>query len=295
MINPYPKIFTLGTVYIKDILNEEIIVEEKIDGSMFAFAKVDGELHFRSKGAILYEKNPNKMFKLGVDYIVSIKDKVPENIVFYGEYLNKNKHNVLKYNRVPKNNIILFGAKTPSEEFLLDYYKYADMLDLEVVPQLYKGKINNVDELMKMLDIDSILGGTKIEGIVVKNYSRPFLLGGNVPIPFMAGKFVSEKFKEVHQREWKTERSMSGKFEQFKDSFKTEARWHKAVQHLKENNKLENGPRDIGSLIKEVKEDIISEEKENIKEWLWNHFYREILRNSTRGLPEWYKKYLLES
>lgn len=295
MISSHPKIFTLGTVYIKDILNEEVVVEEKIDGSMFAFAKIGGELHFRSKGAVLYEVNPTTMFKLGVDYIVSIKDKVPEGIIFYGEYLNKCKHNVLKYNRVPKNNIILFGAKALSEEFLPDYYKYANGLDLEVVPQLYRGKIDNIDELMKLLEIDSILGGTKIEGIVIKNYARPFLLGGSVPMPFMVGKFVSKEFKEVHQKEWKTEHSTNGKLEQFKDSFKTEARWHKAIQHLKENNELEGSPRDIGKLIKEVKEDIVLEEKENIKEWFWNHFNGDILRNSTRGLPEWYKKYLLES
>lgn len=62
MINEFPKIFSLGTVYIKDILNEEVEVSEKIDGSQLSFAKINGNLYMRSKGAMLYADNPQKMF-----------------------------------------------------------------------------------------------------------------------------------------------------------------------------------------------------------------------------------------
>lgn len=289
MINSYPKIFRLGTIYIKDIFNEDVKIEEKIDGSMFAFAKINNELHFRSKGAIIYEANPNKMFKKAVDYIVSIKENIPEDIVFYGEYLNKCKHNVLKYNRVPKNNIILFGAKTLEDEFLIDYRKYCDILELESVPILYEGKIDKIEEINKLLEEESILGGQKIEGIVIKNYNRPFILGDR-PIPFMTGKYVSPKFQEVHQKEWKSEHSTVGKWELYKQSFNTEARWEKAIQHLQEANKLEHAPKDIGLLIKEIQNDITVEEKENIKEWLWKYYGQEILRCSVRGFPEYYKE-----
>jgi len=54
------------------------------------------------------------------------------------------------------------------------------------------------------------LGGCKVEGVVVKNYAKQFLLGGQ-PMPLMMGKFVSENFKEVNQKTWKGEHTGKGK------------------------------------------------------------------------------------
>ena len=43
-----------------------------------------------------------------------------------------------------------------------------------------------------------------------------------------------------------------GKFETMLDNYRTVARWEKAIQHLNESGRLENSPRDIGPLIKEI-------------------------------------------
>ena len=110
----------------------------------------------------------------------------------------------------------------------------------------------------------------------------------------MAGKFVSEAFKETHRDRWGTEETSSGKWAAFLMSFRTEARWHKAIQHLMETGELENSPRDIGKLIKEIQQDISAEEMENIKSYLWNENKREILSAATKGFPEWYKEQLLQ-
>ncbi len=67
------------------------------------------------------------------------------------------------------------------------------------------------------------------------------------------------------------------------------------IQRLKEESKLENSPRDIGLILKEINKDIESEQKEDVKEFLWNEHKREIFANATRGLPEWYKERLLNS
>lgn len=128
--------------------------------------------------------------------------------------------------------------------------------------------------------------------MVVKNYHKPFLLGGQ-PIPIMAGKFVSEAFKEVHKREWK-DKTTKGGWELLINSYKTEARWQKAVQHLRDDGVLENSPRDIGGLIKSIQTDIVEEEKENIKEDLWKLYHKDILRATISRFPEWYKEYLLK-
>lgn len=294
MIKAFTKIFAIGTDYIQDIFQDEVEITEKIDGSQFNFGKIDDELYLRSKGAQMFPEQPVKMFKKGIEYIVSIQDKIPSGYVFYCEYLDNPKHNILKYNRVPKNHIILFGVSDETgTKFDGELKKWADFLDIEYVPIIFKGKINSAEEIKELIKKESVLGGVEMEGIVVKNYQRPFLLGGQ-PIPLMAGKFVSEKFKETHREKWGSENTSKGKFKTFCESFRTEARWEKSIQHLKEKEELENSPRDIGKLLKEINLDIMAEEEENIKNWLYNEFRREILATATKGFPEWYKNRLLE-
>ena len=293
MIKPFPKIFAIGARYIPDIFEGEVEITEKIDGSQFVFGKVNGVLHMRSKGAIVYKDAPEKLFAEAVNYIVSIEGRLPDNTIFYCEYLKKPKHNVLAYDRTPKNHLILFGISSADDYFNDDLEKWATALEIESVPVLYKGSIGSAEKLLELLAITSVLGGQKIEGVVVKNYKKTVLVGGQV-MPIMAGKYVSEQFKEVHQRDWGKENTGKGKFEVYAEQFNSAARWNKAVQHLKEKGKLESAPQDIGILMAEIKNDIMLEEKENIKEWLWQTFSREIMAKAINGFPEWYKKQLLE-
>jgi hypothetical protein len=57
---------------------------------------------------------------------------------------------------------------------------------------------------------------------------------------------------------------------------------------------LENSPRDIGKLLKMIQEDIVEEEKETIKDFLWKEFGQEVIRGSVVGFPEYYKMKLSE-
>lgn len=296
MIKAFPKIFPIGTDYINNLFSSEVEITEKIDGSQFDFGKLEGQFYMRSKGKMIYPEAPEKMFIEAVNIVTSIQNSIPDNTVFYCEYLKTPKHNVLKYDRVPRNHLILFGVANGYEKFISKHSElvdYAEDINIEAIPMLFSGMITDIAILRSFLETKSILGGTTIEGIVAKNYSIPFLLGGQ-PIPIMAGKFVSEKFKEVNRSNWKGEFTSRGRWELFVESFRTEARWQKAIQHLSEIGKLENAPRDIGNLIKEIQSDIESEEKENIKNHLWNEFRGDILRKSIAGFPEWYKMKLLE-
>lgn len=263
--------------------------------SQFCFGKINGELFCRSKGQQLFFENPEAMFKKAVDYVLEIQDKIPDDMIYYCEYLKTSRHNILHYGRIPKNNLILFGVSDNTERFISTYEVlkgFAELIDIECVPLIYSGKINNSDEILNFLERESILSGVNIEGVVVKNYNKPFLLGGQ-PIPIMMGKFVSEKFKETHREKWGKEFTNKGRWETFKESFRTEARWEKAIQHLKEKGELTNSPKDIGGLIKMIQEDITEEEKEDIKKFLWQEFGKDILRYSTGGFPEYYKNLLL--
>ena len=55
MIRSYPKVFNLGHAAMADLLGGNVVVQEKVDGSQFSFARTDsGQLLFRSKGAEIH-------------------------------------------------------------------------------------------------------------------------------------------------------------------------------------------------------------------------------------------------
>jgi hypothetical protein len=287
----FPKIFAVGTDYIRDLFDGPVEVTEKIDGSQFIFGRFDGEVRVRSRGREIFRETADKLFSPAVEFAFAAP--LPEGVVFYGETLAKPKHNTLAYERVPKSNVALFGASSVGGTFC-DYAQlsgFAGELGCDVVPVIYEGVVESVAQLTTFLERGSYLGGTTVEGVVVKNYAKPFLLGGQ-PIPLMAGKLVSEKFKERHIKDWSRENTSRGKWDVFVDGFRTEARWQKAVQHLRDASLLDGAPRDIGKLIVEVKRDIAEEESEAIRDFLWREFGDDLLRKSISGLPEWYKMQL---
>ena len=299
MLKSFPKIFALGTTYISDIFNDEVEVTEKVDGSQFVFGIFDGDLQMRSKGTVIHDyhaRAETDLFYPAIQHAMSVEAVLPNNVAFYCETLCKPKHNTLKYNRVPRNNLVLYGVSTLADEFINSHDAlagYAELLGIDVVPLVYQGRIGDATAIHDLMHRESYLGGTDIEGLVVKNYKNAFLLGGQ-PIAVMAGKYVSEQFKEVHRKTWSGNNTTGGKWALFKENYRTEARWAKAVQHLKEAGRLEGTPRDIGQLIVEVREDIVEEEMEAIKDFLFKQFGDELMRRSTVGLPEWYKNKLLE-
>lgn len=300
-IHTYPKIFPVGSDFIPDLFKGNVQIEEKIDGSQFAFGITkEGELVVRSKGKEMQTDNPEKMFSHAVEYVLSIEqtlrkmqaERYPQGIFYYGEYLGGPHHNILSYERIPKNHIMIFGVME-GESFVKEYSRMTELaaeIDLEVVPLIYSGEIASFEDLNKYMDTDSGLGKEKSEGIVVKNYLSPAILG-NMVIPSM-GKFVREDFKERHATDWGPRFSHSSKIDLFLASFRTEARWHKAIQHLKEKGELANEPKDIGILMKEIENDIVEEEKENIKNELYKLYIEQVLRKARAGFPEFYKELL---
>lgn len=288
----YPSIYNLGHRYIQDLLTVSVNVEEKIDGSQFSFGVDEqGELHIRSKGATLYVDAPETMFSKAVTAVKELQPLLHPGWTYRAEYLSKNKHNALNYGRIPTKNIIVFDINT-SEVGYLSYEEKkqeCQRLGLEVVPLLFSGKLT-MDKFQELMSTDSVLGQVKIEGVVVKptNYD---LYGQDKKV--LMGKFVSEAFKEVHKKEWKEANPTKTDVILFlAEKYRTEARWQKAVIHLAERGELTESPKDIGKLMVEVPADILKECEEEIKQFLFNHFWSEIRRRVIHGLPEWYKEEL---
>jgi hypothetical protein len=294
-ISAFPKIYTLGKREIENIFKGEVEITEKVDGSQFCFGvNHDGEIVLRSKGQVLYLTSDN-MFNLAVKWLNDNKDMIlsvlAKDTYVYGEFLNKPKHNVLVYGRVPVNNIMVFGVKV-GLNFVHEYEgikKYADALGLETVPLVYKGVVENVEQITELVTkTTSVLGNEIIEGIVVKNYSQHTVIGDK---QLCFGKYVREGFKERHGGEWK---AIGNKLEDWIKSFQSEARWQKAVIHLREKGLLEDSPKDIGNLFKEIHHDILKEETDEIKEFLFKHHIDRIKRVASAGCAEWYKDQLLK-
>lgn len=300
--NSFPKILAIGTKPILNIFEDEIEITEKLDGSQFAFGKINGKLEARSKGAQLNINNPMDLFVPAVTYVRSIEHLLPDNTIYYGEAFKRPKHNTLCYDRVPLHNIALFGVyDLLKDEWYSDYAfikQEALRLDVEAVALLYKGKMTSHTALITIQDFltrTSQLGGALIEGVVVKNYSRQTNIANDIYTPFMSGKYVSEAFKEVHRGRWKNEETKGGKWEVFCEGFRTPARWDKAVIHIKERGELTESPKDIGAIIQEVIADIDQEEKQYIMESLYSFYRKDLMSTATRGIPQWYKEKLLEN
>ena len=289
----YTKILTLGATGTERALIGEVSIQEKVDGSQFRFGlNEDGELTMASHHATIYPENPG-MFKAAVDYDGRWWLALPRDTYFFCEYLAKPKHNTLTYNRVPKNHLVLFDVLLASGGWVRDHRTldaWARSLEIDVVPELYRGDANLAD-VQSLLDTPSYLGGCTVEGVVIKNWGELIAVGGTTYPLFT--KRVNAAFKERHGKEWKRGTGKS-KRNTYVESFAAEGRWAKAVQHLRERGALEGSPRDIGALVREVQDDIAAEEMANIKEELYRLYIGDIKRAAVRGLPEWYKGKLLE-
>lgn len=293
-ISSYPSIYNIGHKAAADLFDGPVVVEEKIDGSQFSFGKTpDGELMARSKGKDLVLDAPEKMFERAVETVRSLAPSLIPGWVYRGEYLQKPKHNTIAYSRIPAQHVILFDVTTGVEQWLTadEKREEAARLGLECVPMLHAGTIVTAEELQSLMRAESVLGGATPEGLVVKNYAR---FGPDKKT--LMGKYVTEAFKEQHATEWKITNPGRGDIvQELITRYTTEARWSKAVQHMREAGQLADAPQDIGILLKEVSRDVEKECADEIRDALYRWAWPQIARAVTKGLPQWYKEKLLQS
>jgi hypothetical protein len=288
----YPKIYNLGHAALAELFDGEVVIQEKIDGSQFSFGVFDGVVKCRSKGCELVVEAPEKMFAKAVAQVLDRKHLLVDGWTYRGEYLQSPKHNTLAYDRTPKDHIILFDINTAEERYIEPetLRSVARLIDFECVPSITPVS-RDAAGIIAAMDTISVLGGQKIEGIVVKNYSK---FGPDKKA--LMGKHVSEAFKEIHGADWKERHPTKADLIQvLVDRYRTPARWAKAVQHLKEAGKIEGTPKDIGELMKEARRDLETECGQEIRDALWAQAGPKILGGAIKGLPEWYKEQLLQA
>ena len=302
-IPKYQKIRPLGHNEIAGLFTGEVEVTEKLDGSMFAFGVVDGELYMRSKGRQIqrFSTQPNDLFWPTVNYVEELfeQDNIPDDHWFYGEAFRGPKHSTLRYNSTPSGHFALWGVRNVGNAEAWYPYDgqttFARFMGVDQVQRLVCPVPGgwSPETILQFLDTqpESQLGGVMMEGVVVKSYDVPRYERDDVHY-VMAGKYVSEQFKETNEKNWKAENTPGGKWAAFKSQFHTEARWRKAIGRMNEDGILTGELKDIGQFINYIQRDIGEECKPEILKFLWSQFGRELLRESTRGAPEWYKEQL---
>lgn len=285
----YPSIFALGHKATQALVAyDDLLVEEKMDGSQFSFGVFDGHLRMKSKNQEINAGHEPGLFKEACETVKALAPRLTDGWTYRAEAICKPKHNVNTYARIPVGGLIIYDVNTGHDDYMpvQQKHKEARRLGLEVVPVLHRGRVD-LELFKEFLKLESYLGGCKIEGVVLKPYNYD-LYGTDKKV--LMGKFVGEEFKELHRQEWGASNPKGKDIVQLiADGLRAEARWHKAVQTLREAGTCENTPRDIGPLLKAVSADLDKEVVEEVKDLLFQHFWKDIKRGAMRGIPEWYK------
>lgn len=291
-IPSYPSPKHLGDRHITDLLRGSVVVQEKVDGSQISFGvDYEGTLRIRSRGGPIAHNTSDKLFAPACAAIVAVKDRLPTGYVFRGEAVTRPRHNALLYGRVPAGFVALFDAHNADGHYA-DPAVLADLgrdLGFDVVPTYHVGELRDLAAIDEWLGRQSFLGGCKIEGVVIKNYAL-----AHAGAEHFAGKVVSAAFKEIRGEGQPNTKAADGP-QALADLYRTEARWQKAVQHLREAGELTDTPADIGKLVKEVQADIETECGEEIRNALYALYRKQFASTFVKGLPEWYKGKLLEA
>lgn len=193
----YHKIHRYGheenqTIFVSP--DDEIVIEEKIDGANFRFMAKDERIifgsHHSSIGDDTQEIGGN--FKRSVDFIreKTKGKKLPEGLIFYGESCHRHSIHYDWENMPP-----YLGFDIKGENGYLNYpekQKIFEELGLPMVPLLGSFKANEILEKFGTIEEKNIPKSKyypgQAEGIVIKNYSSQIM-----------AKFVTDKFKEVNR------------------------------------------------------------------------------------------------
>jgi hypothetical protein len=275
VIHDYGKVHAFGRDRsIQNILDGDVHVEEKIDGSQFSFAKIGGVVRFRSRGQEVHPDQAGQ-FTAGCAAILERADRIPEGLIFRGEYLQRPRHNVLAYSRVPRGHVMVWDVEHPEAGLLHpeDRKAAAEAIDLEAVPVLAHGRFTGLLDLTDVMGSTSVLGGP-IEGVVIKRGA-------------LRAKVVTEAFREIRS----TPRPKPTGEDFLRDlgrHYATPARWAKAVQHLRDAGELKGTRADTGAIIRRVQEDTLEECGAEIRAAVFEAFRKKITGAMIEGLPDWY-------
>jgi len=270
----YPKIYEVGHQGIEKLFKGPVEISEKLDGTQFRIILSEFGWDVGSHNQTGIELiSQEKMFNQAVSQAKEIWGEMKwknfgSDMVLFCEFLPFPQTNTLTYKRLPKRYLYVFGICLHGRHLPTSELKeVAGALGVEPVNVIESGIIDDKKTLNEFLTRESAFGGTKVEGIVIKNYGQTYpleLLSTSRYIGFpLAGKLVNEEFREANKRTWG--KVKKGTVDGLSEVFLTKARVRKSIQHLKERGLLSNEKKDLQYLIPELWEDLMLECGDEIK------------------------------
>lgn len=140
--------------FIELISNNEIIIYEEVQASKIWVSYVNGNWLLRPKGITqnpinLIDLAMQKFYKYAWAYLLSLPDEVTDllrpNYFFCFEYFPDEQPANIKYDRIPKNHLILTCICKYGKQYIYDMDElktWADLFDVDTLPVIYKGKLS---------------------------------------------------------------------------------------------------------------------------------------------------------
>ncbi|WEG18607.1 RNA ligase family protein [Alkalihalophilus pseudofirmus] len=241
--------------------NDEIIIQEKLDGANASFKLEDGKVVAFSRNTKLDMSNGLRGFYQWTQTLDP--SKLLEGVVYFGEWLVKHK---LSYGE-NENQFYLFDIFNENIEEYVSFQMVEDeseRLGLNLIPIFYKGVTLPFEEIEKYAG-KSMLGDVG-EGVVVKNYNYRDKYNNQV-----FTKIVTKEFQEkAGVKNPKVATANKDSFDQFLDTYMTKPRVEKILHKMVDEQILEEdyAIEDMGLILKNagsrVYDDLIKEELDSL-------------------------------
>lgn len=294
--------------------NANWYVQEKIDGSQLTviantdYTFIDSKsqpLLFYNKGGLVSYTNKIFLPAMGMlsDLARSAEAKHAFNpdLAYHGEAVCTRRHNVIKYDRTPRFYFIMYDITKADGTYLspAEMRSEAVRIGLETVPMLtpvnMDPKVSPYQTCQELINgivagtIKSSLGGVP-EGVVLKHHAFLSDKGKTVATKL---KYVTPAFREAHEIKNKREQATpDSAVQNVGAAYSLPARYHKAVQHMRDAGKLKYGEIDLVKLKEELDDDLERECNHEVMAYLWAELAPHVKRASRTSFDEWYKGYL---
>ncbi len=204
----YPKIFHIGTKNTEgfitpDAMDNEIVIEEKMDGANFRFGVIDGKFRAGSRRVdftpLMYPPNEpttpvmnesalGQFFKAVMYAFANYADKLKDGYVYFAEYMIPH---TLDYDWDNTPLLLGFDIYDVNVQRFLGYdekIKEFQRIGMPTVPLVKRMKLRDltVEEYEKLIPKSKYRDGVA-EGVVIKDYARQWFV-----------KVVTPEFREAN-------------------------------------------------------------------------------------------------
>ena len=147
-----------GQDFLDKLFNSNCLITEKIDGEAFSIEKTDDGWDFYKRNAKkpinVADRTIDTRYEDLISYFENlsdtITDKIESGLRFEMEHVSSLKPNLISYDEIPKNNLILHSISKYKDGKLISKIediskldKYADLLNVSRVPIIFQGVLSN--------------------------------------------------------------------------------------------------------------------------------------------------------